>query len=76
MSSRRGAKKERAREKRRGKRAISEKQNREIQIQKWMSSIRWRSCKCKRLKVGLDFRYAQGRVARFFPVSLGIQGRY
>jgi len=54
-----GAKKERAREKRRGKRAISEKQNREIQIQKWVSSIRGRSCKCKRLKVGLDFRYAQ-----------------
>src|SRR5262245_32397876 len=59
ISSRRGAKKERAREKRRGKRAISEKQNREIQIQKWVSSIRGRSCKCKRLKVGWDFRYAQ-----------------
>src|SRR6266542_4963621 len=59
ISSRRGAKKERAREKRRGKRAISEKQNREIQIQKWVSSIRGRSCKCKRLKVGLDVRYAQ-----------------
>src|SRR4030095_2052254 len=58
ISSRRGAKKERAREKRRGKRAISEKQNREIQIQKRVSSIRGRSCKCKRLKVGLDFRYA------------------
>src|SRR5215510_7985078 len=61
ISSRRGAKKERAREKRRGQRAISEKQNREIQIQKWVSSIRGRSCKCKRLKVGWDFRYAQGR---------------
>src|SRR5262249_19237293 len=59
ISSRRGAKKEPAREKRRGKRAISEKQNREIQIQKWVSSIRGRSCKCKRLKVGWDFRYAQ-----------------
>src|SRR5215471_4366767 len=59
ISSRRGAKKERAREKRRGKRAISEKQNREIQTQKWVSSIRGRSCKCKRLKVGWDFRYAQ-----------------
>jgi len=59
-----GEKKERAREKRRGKRAISEKQNREIQIQKWVSSIRGRSCKCKRLKVGLDFRYAQGQPPR------------
>jgi hypothetical protein len=58
-----GAKKERAREKRRGKRAISEKQNREIQIQKWVSSIRGRSCKCKRLKLGLDFRYAQHPIA-------------
>jgi len=58
-----GAKKERAREKRRGKRAISEKQNREIQIQKWVSSIRGRSCKRKRLKLGLDFRYAQHPIA-------------
>src|SRR5262245_58860226 len=30
-----------------------------IQIQKWVSSIRVRSCKCKRLKVGWDFRYAR-----------------
>jgi hypothetical protein len=36
-------------------------ENREIQIQKWVSSIRGRSCKCKLLKVGLDFRYAQQR---------------
>src|SRR5215468_12714265 len=59
ISSTRGIKNERAREKRRGKRAISEKQNREIQIQKWVSRIRGRSCKCKCLKVGWDFRYAQ-----------------
>src|SRR5215510_12012407 len=63
ISSRRGAKKERAREKRRGKRAISEKRNHKIQIQKWVSSIRGRSCKCKLLKVGLDFRYAHLRLS-------------
>jgi hypothetical protein len=67
LSSRRGAKKERAREKRRGKRAISEKQNREIQIQKWVGSIKGRSCKRKRLKVGLNFRYAQPVSCPFFP---------
>src|SRR5215471_17930627 len=55
---------ERAREKRRGKRAISEKQNREIQIQKRVSGIRGRSCKCKRLKVGLDFRYPHRNITR------------
>src|SRR5262249_61171529 len=40
ISSRRGAKKEPARKKRRGKRAINEKRDREIQIRKSVSSIR------------------------------------
>src|SRR5215813_3127639 len=40
INSRRGAKKEQAREKRRGKRAINEKQDREIWIRKSVSSIR------------------------------------
>src|SRR5262245_52672112 len=40
ISSRRGAKKEPARKKRSGKRAINEKRDREIQIRKSVSSIR------------------------------------